>query len=235
MRCDKKGVLTGCDSNHEWMLKWWWDHYRASNSFPVTFIDFGMSLSAKLWCQKRGGLVSVSKSWTTSPPENASLYACAKRAVWLSKPEALLKSPYQTTIWIDIDAKVKKSLSPLFAICPRDTIALCPEIDFRANAERRANLIPEKAISYNTGVIVYPKTVPLLLEWVKASKRCRALGDQDLLSRLIFEKNVSVKVFPKTFHRIYPHSDDQDVVIYHYASKIGQTALLEDLFLQRNM
>ncbi len=52
------GILTGCDQNQEWMLKWWWENYTACNQFPVTFVDFGMTASAKKWCEKHGTVTS---------------------------------------------------------------------------------------------------------------------------------------------------------------------------------
>lgn len=228
----KQGILTGCDSNYDWMLKWWWSHYEATNHYPVTFIDFGMTPSAKAWCEQKGTVLSLPQITPDSPPPTASPYACSKRAIWLSKPQALLNTPYQKTIWIDIDAQVKQSLSTLFALCPEDTLALCPEIAIRAAAEKAAGLIPKQAISFNTGVIAYPQKAPLLTLWAEAATKHHALGDQDLLSRLIFENNLPIKQLPTTYNRIHPDPDDPKVVIYHYASKLGQSLLLEKINLR---
>ena len=93
-----EGILTGCNANHEWMLKWWWSNYKQSNAYPVTFVDFGMSVGAKSWCEQRGAVLSIPKRIPLIPPKNASSYASIKRPIWLSKPEALLRSPYQKTI-----------------------------------------------------------------------------------------------------------------------------------------
>jgi len=223
------GILTGCDSQHEWMLKWWWKNYSKTNTYPVTFIDFGMTEGAKSWCKQRGNVLALAKNTSKTPPPCASPFALLKRQVWLSKPEALLKTPYEKTIWIDIDADVKQPLTGLFHLCPEDTLALCPELFFRQEAEKEANLIPKDAVSFNTGVIVYPAKAPILALWADAANQTQALGDQDLLSRLIFEKKLRVKKLPSHFNRIHPALDDPDVVIYHYASQMGQSTLLEKL------
>ena len=38
-----KGIIVASDMQQEWLLPWWWEHYTRFNSFPVAFIDFGMS------------------------------------------------------------------------------------------------------------------------------------------------------------------------------------------------
>ncbi|WP_420421725.1 hypothetical protein [Simkania sp.] len=224
-----QGILTGCDSHHEWMLKWWWNSYQKSNSYPVTFIDFGMTQGAKKWCETKGKVLALNINEAGAAPECASTFARIKRKTWLSKPQALLKTPYDETIWIDIDAEVKQSLTPLFNKCPENTFALCPELFFREEAEKSAGLIPKDAKSFNTGVIVYPANAPILSLWAEAAKQTTALGDQDLLSRLIFEKKVSVTLLPSAFNRIHPALGKSNDVIYHYASQMGQSTLLEKL------
>ena len=72
------GVLTGCDENHEWMLKWWWKHYTSSNTLPVTFLDFGMSKSAQIWCKKRGLVIPVNM-------EESALYSKEKLPIETQK------------------------------------------------------------------------------------------------------------------------------------------------------
>lgn len=225
----KQGILTGCDTRHEWMLKWWWKSYKKTNTHPVTFIDFGMSKAAKIWCAKQGEVIPLRKKHLMPAPAWISSYAYIKRQTWLSKPAALLKTPYEKTIWIDMDAEVKRPLNDLFTLCPEKTFALCYELPFRAQAERKSQLIPKKAPSFNTGVIVYPRKAPLLTLWEKETRKTSSLGDQDLLSRLIFEKNISIELLPSKFNKIHPMVDEGEVVIYHYASKLGQLALLEKL------
>jgi hypothetical protein len=54
------GVIVGCDAEQEWMLTWWWMHYRLHNDYPVTFFNFGnLSPEAENWCRKKGALVDL--------------------------------------------------------------------------------------------------------------------------------------------------------------------------------
>lgn len=55
-----KGILVGCDQNQEWLLSWWWDQYSAHNSYPVVFVDFGMSKTGVAWCNERGTCIPQS-------------------------------------------------------------------------------------------------------------------------------------------------------------------------------
>ena len=66
---NKEGVLTGCDESHEWMLKLWWNYYSQTNTYPVTFCDFGMSKSARLWCEKRGDIITPKAPNTVPAPK----------------------------------------------------------------------------------------------------------------------------------------------------------------------
>lgn len=136
------GVLTGCDENHEWMLKWWWTHYSGSNHLPVTFLDFGMSTSAKIWCKKRGLVIPITmeesafyskeklsietqKKWETFQEKTI----WKSRKPWCLKPLGLLKTPYARSAWIDLDCKVVKSIEPLIqASKNRVDIAIVKEI-----------------------------------------------------------------------------------------------------------
>jgi hypothetical protein len=55
----QSGIIVGCDANQEWLLPWWWDHYCKHNSYPVAFVDFGMSEAALAWCQEKGQCISL--------------------------------------------------------------------------------------------------------------------------------------------------------------------------------
>lgn len=57
------GVIVGTSQRQEWLLPWWWMHYRLYNNHPVTFINFGdLSPKAIDWCKQRGSLISLNLS-----------------------------------------------------------------------------------------------------------------------------------------------------------------------------
>lgn len=87
----KKGVMTGCNQANENHLQSWLKHYSTHNSFPITFCDFGMSVSARTFCEKNGTVLKAT-----------------------GKASALPLSPYDETIWTDIKCEVNAALAPLF-------------------------------------------------------------------------------------------------------------------------
>lgn len=170
-----KGVITGSCRALEWMLPWWWMHYRMHCEYPVTFFDFGLTDMARQWCEKRGQLKMVSdialapisdemaRHWSARKTEDIH----TARQAWFKKPFACLNTPYEETLWIDLDCQVRKNLEPLFSYY---------EKGFSAVKERE----------YNTGVMAFKKDVPLLQEWADAcvTHNGSFRGDQDLLAHL---------------------------------------------------
>jgi len=49
-----KRTYRSCDKGQQWLLPWWWEQYSAHNSYPVVFVDFGLSEKG-IACAKRGG------------------------------------------------------------------------------------------------------------------------------------------------------------------------------------
>ena len=85
-----EGVITGCNENHEWLLKTWWHYYTKSNSYPVTFMDFGMSKSARIWCEKRAPVISIPLPKTASKeevdPQKAKIWETVYNNPWPGRP-----------------------------------------------------------------------------------------------------------------------------------------------------
>ena len=63
-------ILLGCDSNHEWMLPWWYKHYKAHNEYPVVFADFGMTKQSRRWCKVRGRVIQINKKYKKNTCNN---------------------------------------------------------------------------------------------------------------------------------------------------------------------
>ncbi|HLB53139.1 MAG TPA: hypothetical protein VJK48_05475, partial [Chlamydiales bacterium] len=186
-----KGILVGSNARQEWLLPWWWERYCRHNRYPVTFADFGLSQEKKKWCQERGSLLSICKSpffvkdrndvegrfveeWESKYPDTF----WESRDAWFKKPQACLQTPYEQTIWLDIDCEVVQPLDDLFSFgigLAVDSIASAQSVDF---------------LIYNSGVISFQKNHPLIVEWATLSfeKNGCFRGDQDLLSHIIAEK-----------------------------------------------
>jgi len=115
----KKGVLTGCNAEQEWMLKWWWGNYSKQNNYPVTFCDFGMSLGARKWCETKGNVlpfdpksISTDKNHLAPWSDKVSLSTLNKRSVWFSNPSFSPNPPMKKPFGPTSTAKSLKTSPP---------------------------------------------------------------------------------------------------------------------------
>ena len=241
----RKGVLTGCDKNQEWMLKWWWSHYSKHNHFPVSFLDFGMSTSAKIWCKKRGLVIPIILSENTfcsrenlpkkTQKQWEEIYARSvwnSRRAWSLKPLGLLKSPYKISAWIDLDCMVLKSIEPLFSAADSDS-------EMAIALETRP--IPENTIAsqafikgvpyYNTGVLSFKTGSPLILKWAQnmIEHNNQFMGDQEALNSIFLEKNHAVKELPPIFNHSFTKGKTLETAILHYSCTWGKHEILRSI------
>ena len=109
------GILVGVSQELEHLIPLWFASYKKHNDYPVAFIDFGLSPLLRLLCQELGTLIPLTRTFT-DPTEESLLHFRAKyghgdfltpRRQWLKKPLALLLSPFEQTIWVDIDCEVR--------------------------------------------------------------------------------------------------------------------------------
>ncbi len=230
-----EGVIVGTDQTQEWILPWWWHHYSKFNTLPVTFIDFGMTETAKAFCKERGSLVKlpIPDIFVAEKQEidDASIHLWEntfgkefwmRRNGWFKKPMACLLSPYQKSIWIDLDCEVRGSLNPLLTY---ETLALAKDIHDPIS-ERKG---------YNSGVIVFKHGLPLFEEWADTAFASNHLfaGDQDVLTHLIKTRGFKIDELPLIYNWSRCSGEDPEAVVYHWHGRHGkqvidaQCALLE--------
>ncbi len=219
------GVIVGCDDTLEWMLPWWWDHYSATNVHPVTFIDFGMTEEAKAWCHKQGQLIRLEMAdiFVTEKEEIDASHIQAwenlygkqfwvHRTGWFKKPMACLLSPYDRTIWIDLDCEVRGSLNNLFAMADHPSgIAMAQDIH----------------AGFNSGVIIFKKGLPLIQAWAQEALHANHLfaGDQDIVSKIIAEKKLEIGELSPLYNWSRIKGDSKDAVIYHWHGRHGKAVI----------
>lgn len=213
----EQGFVVGCSQQQEWLLPWWWMHFRLHNEYPVTFVDFGdMSTAAKQWCQHRGELVTLhvpaeafvatreqvlaehAKSW-----QKPDFDVWSVRAAWFKKPFACLQSPYKKSVWLDLDCQVRNNLAPLFAYASgAQQIALSAEplLIQSIHEQQGITLYGEK--EYNTGVIVFQHGTPFIIEWAKMCMKSSntVRGDQEALSKLAFLYEMNFEELDQRFN-----------------------------------
>jgi hypothetical protein len=234
MSAHSQGVLCGCDTHQEWLLPWWWSRLKEHSDWPVTFCDFGMSREAREWCRERGTLHDIDwdPAWVT--PREAinedrvvaweSMYGpgvWSARESWFKKPLALLSTPYQKTVWLDLDCEVLSSISPLFEM--QAPISLVREMP----SSHLPLFHPE--IKYNSGVLVFDQGVSLIKMWEEASRYSNHLfwGDDPLLSHLISREKYPVHEMSEVWNWRMSDGFCMNAKIYHWVGSGGKGFIRE--------
>lgn len=227
MKGGMQGVLVACDKEQEWMLKWWWFHYSKHNRYPVVFVDLGMSQEIKEWCRQKGQLAPlvcpkdllIPKHLVPKEQIEAWEKICGDipwdlREPWFRKPFAMLQTPFECTIWTDLDCEITGSLTPLFQKAHTHS-------GIGVARERRYTL--EEA-GYNSGVIVYQKESPVLIRWAEKCHRHndQYLGDQDVLSDIINTENLEITELPDIYNWRMKFGVNFEAVIIHWCGRWGK-------------
>ncbi|MBM3193072.1 MAG: hypothetical protein FJZ59_02420 [Chlamydiae bacterium] len=217
------GILVATDNEQEWILKWWWENYIRYNSYPVAFVDFGMSPEMVLWCKEKGALIPFTHSIEVrsnfkirkmieaihtnkiSSPETKKMLS--NRNAWFKKPQAFTLTPFEKTIWIDLDCEILGSLDPLFAY---NGLALAKNV--------------HKIFSYNSGVVVYEKNCSLIQKWAMGAEKASEhfVGDENYLTFLILSENRKVNEMPPEYNWTVDRGLNLDVLIFHWLSPQGK-------------
>lgn len=230
----KKGIVVGCDSEQEWLLKWWWDHYSCHNSYPVAFVDFGMSEEAKKWAQEKGNLFPfkgskdfvfpetlINEELVSEWEENCGPILWHTRKNRFFKPLAMREAPFEEGIWIDLDCEVKGSLTPLFNKShPHSGIAIGHE---------KESCYEETA--YNSGVVVFQKGSYLIDKWAEACQKYndRFFSDQEILGFLIHNENIEISEISDKYNWRLKSGINVDAVVIHWEGLWGKQALRREI------
>jgi hypothetical protein len=220
-----KGVMVASDIQQEWLLPWWWENYSRFNTLPVVFVDFGMSKEKKKWCKEHGTLIPllvpdifVAERDKMDPALVSQLenelfgtFFWAYRNAWFKKPLACLQSPFEISLWIDLDCEVCGPLDVLYDLYG-DSIAM--------------TRYPEKCITYpiyNSGVVVFRRGLPIYEEWADLSIEQNHLfgGDEEILSKLLLDQDILIHLPPiYNWSRMWP--ENPNAVIRHWHGPYGK-------------
>ncbi len=228
-----EGVIVGVNANQEWLLPWWWMNFRLHCTQDVTFMNFGdMSEKAIAWCQRRGKVILIEvnedliapkehvapefvKLWESIHPEIWKI-----RLGWFKKPFAMSKSPYQRTVWLDVDCQVRGSIDDLFIKCINEAgIAVAPEDEDSQLLNIYQKIILPGEIVLNTGVVAFTHDSKIIQEWVNQVSTNSHLhfGDQQLLIRIIFTENLKFTILPRIYNTTAESGIDLNAKILHWS------------------
>lgn len=221
-----QGVLVGADRNAEQLLPWWWNNFSRNCSLPVAIVDFGISKKYRVWCESRMQIINLKTSISVVPPhqiDSAHLKLWKKqyrgplwnaRSAWFQKPQACLQTPFNKTIWLDLDCEV---CAPIDGVMEGLEVGVDLAIGLQDTREG-ATLV------YNSGVMVFRKGAVFLKEW---AKRChhqnsKVMGDQDVLTEILSEGDTSFKILSPYFNWLMYRGLEPGIVIAHWAAGWGK-------------
>lgn len=221
---DSQGIIVGADQTQEWLLPWWWDRYRKYNDYPVAFFDFGLSLEKKEWCRQRGPLIplrlidfaeerqNIAPTLIQNWEDDFGTRFWESRGAWFKKPVACSQSPFENTLWIDLDCEILGSTAPIFQYSDHPSgLALMKERS-------------EKTI-YNSGVIAFRKNNVWISEWARQTHLQHHLfrGDQELLTAIL--QDTEVGNLPPIYNWLRVFEPNPNMVIHHLHGEPGRTAI----------
>lgn len=226
------GVIVASDDKQEWILKWWWDHYSKHNDAPVTFCDLGMSKSAHIWCASKGNVIpfSLPKATIATQEEipldkqqfwencnSKRIWDC--RIQWMHKPFIILQSPYDRTIWIDIDCEVKASLSPLFPYCDHQDGVSMVHMTLKGHT------------AINSGVVVAKRKAPAISYWAEAvlEKHGETMSDETAFIEAQKKHPIHIHPLPLEFNFLNFWKTDHPVNVYHHGGGAGKQEILKQI------
>ena len=208
--------VTGCDTNYEWALPWWYDNFQKHNvnKYNLVFADLGMSKKALDWCSKRGQIITSKYKFNIA---------------WFMKPLILSNLPYQYGIWIDLDCEIRR---------PLDDLARYATKGFSVTLDKWALYFCQmKSIPVATGVIATPTNNKILLEWVDYTinnyKNFR--GDQEILNEILKKycyskkKYKDVIIMTPYWQWLRLDGDNPNAFIMHWTGSKGNEIIRQQI------
>lgn len=239
---ERVGVLVGCDQSQEWLLDWFYTHFRKYNpDCPIAFADFGMSPDRENWCRERGVVLAVPELSTKGSELPGSLFQgefyeeykldlsgwTSERLVIFRKPLALAQSPFKRTLWLDLDCQVRGDLAPLMSLAlASDKLGATPSGSFFyvKNLSKNLCFLVDK---YNTGVILTEKKSALLDSWISLiDGRISFSTDEGSLSFLVEKNQMRITEIPHQYNwPVHVWGENQEALIYHWLGKEAKQRL----------
>lgn len=231
--------MTGCNADQEWMLKWWWKHYKKHNDYPVTFSDFGMSAGARKWCEERGTLLPFNPQSINLKMETAAAWGdkigistWSKRAIWFAKALILEETPYEKTVWTDIDCEILKPLTPLFELAEsKDGFAIAYDNEENTRLAKKCRMIEDNVRVLQVGVLAFKKTSPVIPAWIDYCLKNldSELSEQSALSNLQAKSLFDITILSNKYNWLKPENPSPHTVINHHTGASRKRKLLAEI------
>jgi len=211
-----QGVVTGCDGSHQWMLPWWFFHFRKHNpNIPVGFFNFGgMTQECIKWCSTNGYYADLSDIKT--------------KMNWFKKPFAIWHSPFKKTMWMDNDCETQKPVDGFFSFVTNEKEISATYDPFNTFCISYTHRVIKNPIA--TGVIVSYSNNELIGEWARKCRQANQIrGDQEVLNYILSirkknkEYTTKIRIMPAEYQwlRIY-NQINTNAYIMHWTGPDGK-------------
>jgi hypothetical protein len=210
-----KGIIVASDKSQEHLLPFFYLNLRLCSNLPITFFDLGMSIIGREFCEKRGPVIAIDHSLSSCNDHT--------KIMWFKKPLAFYHTPYSITLWVDLDCKIRQPLDDLVNLKDHVWLKIYEDPHAIAAHTRHKKKHPHYR-DFNSGVVVFRKNSPFILQWIlkSAKKNSHVRGDQDILSLILIDHLTQVE--PLTYrdnHLFTTHIDycfNQTRIIHYYGN-----------------
>lgn len=212
--------ITGCDSNTEWQLPWFWKNYKEHNDTVLIPIDFGMSDEMREWCKEEIGgyktLKSNAKGWFKKP------------FAMLLATETIFDMKFDKVCWLDTDCQVMGDISGIFEYTQPHKICM---VEDRPWTRRRGEL----GAWYNSGVVAFEDKPSILKSWANECLQNPVQGDQEVLYMMMngdeILKMAVIEPLPHKYNTLRLDYLDgiavRNPLIVHHTGKKGKEVIKE--------
>jgi len=152
-----KVFITGCDSNNEWQLPWFFENYKKHNDTPLVFADFGVE-DIEAVKPHVHAVVDLTK---------------VEEKGWFKKPKAIYHCPAKQKVWLDTDCEIRGNISGIFGLLKPQMLNM---IEDKPWAKRRGG------VQYNSGVVGVIDKPVILGMWAQWVQEGGEVGDQEVLT-----------------------------------------------------
>lgn len=203
------GVLLMADRDLEWLLPWWFHCFEQTNPLlKVALVDAGLSEEGRDYLARKEVPIIPLNS-----PLPDSVYP------WFHKPFAIAQSPFDRTVFCDLDCEVRGDISLLFH-WPGEGISLGKDL---IPSGRYRKFFRERYY-YNSGLVGIHTGDSVLVNWcdetLKLYRKFRS--DQEILNFTLYETEATIVELPEHFHQLRLAGDHPDAVVMHWTGLPGK-------------
>ena len=204
----RKYFLTGCDRNTEWQLPWFIRRFHANCDEDLIIADFGMSYEMRRHAE-----------------QSCTHVLDCGRDGWFTKVEAMQRIRRELQggyCWLDTDCEILGDPSSIFQYVEPNKLTMVIDHPW---TKRRG----DKGVWYNSGVVAFEGSPPILDYWAAECKTGKHVGDQEALYSWfdgdIMKKAIHISEAPHKYNvlriDILDNAVPKNPVIMHWTGQKG--------------